>query len=61
MAIDIYHKNNAGDWLILSYRSGDAVELQSIGLTVPIEQFYEDIVFEPSPDELQLENPETRS
>jgi Uma2 family endonuclease len=49
-AIDIYHKNNAGDWLILSYRSGDRVELKSIGLTVPIEQFYEDIVFEPSPE-----------
>jgi Uma2 family endonuclease len=50
MAIDIYHKNDAGDWLILSYRSGDRVELQSIGLTVPIEQFYEDIIFEPSPE-----------
>jgi Uma2 family endonuclease len=49
-AIDIYHKDDAGNWLILSYRSGDRVELQSIGLTVPIEQFYEDIVFEPSPE-----------
>jgi Uma2 family endonuclease len=61
MAIDIYHKKDAGDWLILSYRSGDSVELQSIGLTVSLAQFYEDIVFEPSPDELQLEIPETRS
>jgi Uma2 family endonuclease len=50
MAIDIYHKNNAGDWLILSYRSGDRVELKSIGLSLPIEQFYEEIVFERSPD-----------
>jgi Uma2 family endonuclease len=49
-AIDIYHKDDAGNWLILSYRSGDRVELQSIGLTVPIEQFYEDIVFESSPE-----------
>lgn len=46
IAIDIYHKNDAGDWLILSYRAGDRVELQSIGLSVPIEQFYEEIVFE---------------
>ena len=52
MAIDIYHKNDAGDWLILSYRSGDRVELKSIGLTVPIEQFYEEIVFETVPDEI---------
>ncbi|MEG4345088.1 Uma2 family endonuclease [Microcoleus sp. A003_D6] len=46
MAIDIYHKNDAGDWLILSYRSGDRVELRSIGLSLAIEQFYEEIVFE---------------
>ncbi len=58
MAIDIYHKNDAGDWLILSYRfpagdaarTGDRVELKSIGLSLPIEEFYEEIVFEPSPD-----------
>ncbi|MBD2327583.1 Uma2 family endonuclease [Alkalinema sp. FACHB-956] len=46
IAIDIYHKNEAGDWLILSYRSGDLVELKSIGLSLPIEQFYEEIVFD---------------
>jgi hypothetical protein len=32
--------------VILSYRSGDQVELQSIGLTVAIEEFYEGIMFE---------------
>jgi Uma2 family endonuclease len=46
MAIDIYHKNDAGEWLILSYRSGDLVDLKSIDLSLPIEQFYESIVFE---------------
>jgi Uma2 family endonuclease len=46
MAIDMYHKNEAGDWLILSYRAGDRVELKSIGLSLAIEQFYEEIVFE---------------
>jgi hypothetical protein len=49
IAIDIYHKNNAGDWVILSYREGDQVELKSIGLMVPIEQFYEEIVFDVPP------------
>ncbi|BAI88695.1 Uma2 family endonuclease [Arthrospira platensis] len=48
MAIDMYHQNEAGDWLILSYRPGDVVELKSIGLSVPIEEFYEEVVFEPS-------------
>jgi Uma2 family endonuclease len=46
VAIDIYHKNEAGDWLILSYRSGDQVDLKSIDLSLPIDQFYEEIVFE---------------
>lgn len=46
VAVDIYHKNSAGDWVILSYRSGDRVELKSIGLTVAIAEFYEGIVFE---------------
>ncbi|WP_377477757.1 MAG: Uma2 family endonuclease [Microcoleus anatoxicus] len=45
MAIDIYHRNDAGDWLILSDRAGDRVELKSIGLSLAIEQFYEEIVF----------------
>jgi Uma2 family endonuclease len=44
IAIDIYHKNDAGEWLFLSYREGDQVELKSIGLILPIEQFYEEVV-----------------
>jgi hypothetical protein len=54
MAIDIYHKKDTGEWVILSYRSpsvgfaesGDLVELKSIDLSLPIEQFYEEIVFD---------------
>lgn len=49
IAIDIYHKNDAGDWLILSYREGDKVALKSIDLSLPIEQFYEEVVFDPQP------------
>ena len=51
-AIDIYHKNEAGDWLILSYRAGDVVEFKSINLRVTIEQIYEEIIFEESPEEI---------
>jgi Uma2 family endonuclease len=50
IAIDIYHKNEAEDWVILSYRKGDRVELKSIDLTVLIEQFYEEIVFASPPE-----------
>ena len=49
IAIDIYHKNDAGEWVILSYRSGDLVEFQSINLSLPIEQLYEEIVFDIQP------------
>lgn len=59
IAIDIYHKNNAGDWVILSYREGDRVELKSIDLIVPIEQFYEEIVFDVAKNEnLVLREPQ---
>jgi Uma2 family endonuclease len=50
IAIDIYHKNETGDWLILSDRPGERVELKSISLSLPIEEFYEEIVF---PDLIQ--------
>jgi Uma2 family endonuclease len=45
MAIDIYHKNEAGEWVILSFRPGEQVELKSIGLTTAIEHFYETVNF----------------
>ena len=49
IAIDIYHKNAAGEWVIISYREGDIVELESINLSLSIEQLYEEIVFEIQP------------
>lgn len=38
--IDLYHKNNAGDWLIVNYKAGDTVELKSINLSFPSERVY---------------------
>lgn len=49
VAIDIYHKNDADEWVILSYREGELVEFQSINLSLPIEQLYEEIVFARQP------------
>jgi Uma2 family endonuclease len=49
--IDIYSKNDRGRWEILSYVAGDIIELKSIDLTFPIEQVFENIVFD-----LELEN-----
>jgi Uma2 family endonuclease len=46
IAIDIYRKNERGRWEIISYRAGDKIELESINLTLPIEQVFKGIVFD---------------
>ncbi len=45
MAIDLYRRDEAGNWNIINYEVGDEIELRSINLTLPIEQIYEDIEF----------------
>jgi Uma2 family endonuclease len=44
--------NNADYWQILNYQSGDLVELRSVNLTFPIDEIYEDIVFDSPSTEL---------
>ena len=46
IAIDLYRKNDRSNWEIFNYQSGDNIDLQSIGLSFPIESVYEDIIFE---------------
>jgi Uma2 family endonuclease len=48
--MDLYHKNDAGDWLIINYKEGDTVELKSINLSFPIEQVYRGLVLTPEPE-----------
>ncbi|NET49639.1 MAG: Uma2 family endonuclease [Merismopedia sp. SIO2A8] len=48
--MDLYHKNAAGDWMILNYQAGDIVELKSINLSIPIEDAYRNLNLEPSSD-----------
>ena len=45
MAIDLYRKDETGNWYIINYEAGDEIELKSVNLTVPIEQVYEEIEF----------------
>ncbi|TFI54565.1 Uma2 family endonuclease [Mastigocladus laminosus UU774] len=45
--IDLYHKNDAGDWLIINYKAGDTIELKSINLNFPLEQVYRGLILEP--------------
>lgn len=45
--MDLYHKNDAGDWMIINYQTGDTVELKSINLSFPIEQIYRNLELSP--------------
>ncbi|NEP18858.1 MAG: Uma2 family endonuclease, partial [Leptolyngbya sp. SIO4C1] len=38
--MDLYHKNEAGEWLIVNYQPGDTVDLESINFSFSIEQVY---------------------
>ncbi len=49
--MDLYHKNEAGDWLIITYKKGDTIELKSINLNFPIEQVYRGLTLEPGKEE----------
>jgi Uma2 family endonuclease len=43
--IELFRKTETGDWRIINYQKGDAIELKSVNFTCQIEQVYEDIVF----------------
>lgn len=45
--IDLYHKKDTGEWLIINYQIGDIVELKSINLSFPIEQIYRNLNLNP--------------
>jgi hypothetical protein len=53
--MDLYHKNDTGDWIIINYQAGDTVELKSINLSYPnpqrgrfaIEQVYRGLELTP--------------
>ena len=52
--MDLYHKNETGDWLIINYQAGDTVKLKSINLSFPIEQIYRNLDLTPETESTQL-------
>ncbi len=42
--IDLYHKKENGEWIIINYKEGDMIELKSINLTFAIAQIYRGLV-----------------
>ncbi len=45
--IDLYHKNDAGEWVITNYTQGEMVKLNSVELQFPVEQVYRNLVLTP--------------
>ena len=45
--MDLYHKNDAGEWLIINYQEGDTIELKSINLKFAIELVYRSLNLTP--------------
>jgi len=45
--MDLYQKQDTGDWIILNYQAGDVIELKSINLSFPVEQIYRGLVLQP--------------
>lgn len=41
--IDLYHKNETGEWVIINYTQGDTVELKSVDLRFPVEEIYRNL------------------
>lgn len=46
--MDLYHKNDAGEWIIRNYKQGDTITLESINLSFPIERVYRGLVLTPA-------------
>jgi Uma2 family endonuclease len=45
--MDLYHKKETGEWVIINYQEGDTIELKSIDLSFPIEQVYRGLTLTP--------------
>jgi Uma2 family endonuclease len=52
--MDLYHKNDAGEWIIINYKEGDTVELKSINLSFLIEQVYRGLDLTPETELTKL-------
>ena len=52
--IDLYHKDEAGNWLIINYKEGDTIELKSINLRFPVEQVYRGLNLTPEAEQVQF-------
>ncbi len=46
--VDVFRKNDRGQWVLYPYKEGDTIHLESIDLSCAIEELYEDVDLSPS-------------
>jgi asparagine synthetase A len=44
--VEAFRRNSNGSWALIPYGLGETIELASLGIRVPMESIYEDVVLE---------------
>jgi Uma2 family endonuclease len=44
--VEVFRRNSDGSWAFVPYGLGETIELASLGIRVPMESIYEDVVLE---------------
>lgn len=45
--VEIFRRNDSGEWTFIPYGEGAEIKLASLGLTIPMAAIYEDVVLDP--------------
>jgi len=45
-AVEVFRRDSAGEWRYIPYSEGDTIELVSLGVTLSIDDIYEDVILE---------------
>lgn len=53
MAVDVFRRNDAGQWVLYPFGEGGRLELASVDFRCPMEAIYEDVVFPETAPTLQ--------
>ena len=47
IAVEVFRRNDTGQWVLSTYEAGDRVSLESVDISFDVAELYEDVEFEP--------------
>lgn len=47
IAVEVFRRNDSGEWVLSTHEVGDRVSLKSVGISFGVAELYEDVEFEP--------------